>query len=69
MIVITSAVTATITMTLIGIMRTRKLQCSVCGTKPALFRVPENMRHAFFGGWTCKNCGNELDGRGDLKLG
>jgi hypothetical protein len=39
-------------------------KCSDCGTPPPLMRRPANRRQMLWGGWTCANCGAELDRAG-----
>ena len=38
--------------------------CAVCGQALPLVRRPRNRRQVLWGGWTCPNCGTELDRRG-----
>ena len=38
--------------------------CPECGQKPSRFRWPSNGRQAVRGGWTCRNCGTEMDRKG-----
>jgi hypothetical protein len=35
--------------------------CEQCGTRMPAVRVPANGRQALWGGWTCPECGLELD--------
>ena len=35
--------------------------CSQCGTPMPMIRKPANWRQAMWGGWTCAECGLELD--------
>jgi ribosomal protein L37E len=35
--------------------------CTQCGTPAPLVRVPANRKQALWGGWTCAECGFELD--------
>lgn len=35
--------------------------CPKCATKLPMVRKPKNKDQAMFGGWTCKNCGIEID--------
>ena len=35
--------------------------CPKCATKLPMLRKPKNKDQAMFGGWTCKNCGIEID--------
>lgn len=39
--------------------RTRR--CPKCDTVLPKFRKPRNKRQRLWGGWTCPNCGTELD--------
>ena len=41
--------------------------CPNCLTPVPRYRKPTSLRQAFFGGWTCENCGTEMDRKG-LKL-
>jgi hypothetical protein len=41
-----------------------RLKCEECGTPAPAVRKPKNRRQTLWGGWTCKNCGTELDRRG-----
>jgi hypothetical protein len=36
-------------------------ECRQCGTAAPVVRKPANMRQAMWGGWTCAECGLELD--------
>ena len=38
--------------------------CPNCGTKQPAQRKPTSFRQAIFGGWTCTNCGTEIDRHG-----
>lgn len=38
--------------------------CSKCHAEMPVVRMPKNMRQALWGGWTCSNCGCELDRKG-----
>jgi hypothetical protein len=40
--------------------------CPVCGQALPLIHQPVNQRQAHYGGWTCGNCGSEIDWRGRL---
>jgi hypothetical protein len=42
--------------------------CENCGHKLPLWRAPKNRQQLFFGGWTCRNCGCEVDARGRLRV-
>lgn len=35
--------------------------CPNCGTPVPMFRHPNSLRQAAWGGWTCVNCGTEMD--------
>jgi ribosomal protein L37AE/L43A len=39
--------------------------CPNCGMPVPLFRTPTSLRQAFQGGWTCSNCGTEIDKEGN----
>ncbi len=39
-------------------------KCPECGTPAPRFRQPANHRQALWGGWTCLECGCEVDRRG-----
>jgi len=41
-------------------------KCAVCKKPLPFFRIPENKRELLWGGWTCENCGSELDRKGNL---
>lgn len=36
-------------------------KCSRCQTSMPSVRVPKSFRQAMWGGWTCPNCGCEID--------
>ncbi len=38
--------------------------CERCGTEMPMFRKPKNMKQGLWGGYTCPNCGADLDARG-----
>ena len=38
--------------------------CPTCGTQQPAYRKPTSFRQAMWGGWTCTNCGTELDRNG-----
>lgn len=50
-----------------AIVKQRKLQCPVCGTKAPIARAPKNIDQALRGGWTCSTCGADMDRNGHLK--
>jgi transposase-like protein len=35
--------------------------CPKCGAEQPILRMPKSTREIFKGGWTCKNCGCEMD--------
>jgi endogenous inhibitor of DNA gyrase (YacG/DUF329 family) len=39
--------------------------CPNCGTPVPRFRQPTSFRQAMWGGWTCAECGTEMNRRGD----
>lgn len=38
--------------------------CPTCGTKQPAQRKPTSLRQLMWGGWTCANCGTEMDREG-----
>lgn len=40
--------------------------CSKCGHHLPQIRRPKNLRQVLWGGWTCPNCGTELDKSGNI---
>jgi hypothetical protein len=38
--------------------------CPVCRADVPAFRTPTSVRQALWGGWTCENCGTELNRQG-----
>ena len=38
--------------------------CPNCGTAVPQFRHPTSWRQALWGGWTCSDCGTEMDRKG-----
>ena len=48
---------------LIGLFQSAK-KCPECGESVPKFRKPANRRQALWGGWTCSQCGCEMDRRG-----
>jgi len=38
--------------------------CPTCATEQPLWRKPNAFRQLMFGGWTCPNCGTEIDRHG-----
>lgn len=41
-----------------------RVQCPQCGEKTPFARIPNSLRQAFWGGWTCGKCGCEMDRKG-----
>jgi hypothetical protein len=39
-------------------------QCPRCAVALPQFRAPRSLRQAFYGGWSCSNCGCEVDRSG-----
>ena len=39
--------------------------CPECGTPVPMYRRPTSMRQALWGGWTCEECGTEMDRYGE----
>jgi hypothetical protein len=44
-----------------GLNLKRGLKCPSCHAPLPMVRRPQNLNQALWGGWTCKNCGNEFD--------
>jgi hypothetical protein len=40
------------------------VDCPKCGTRQPTWRKPNSFRQTLLGGWTCANCGTEIDRRG-----
>jgi len=38
--------------------------CPHCQTPVPRYRTPTSLRQAVWGGWTCENCGTEMDRHG-----
>jgi len=47
--------------TMVFMAREPRRSCPKCGILLPKFRVPKNQRQFLQGGWTCPNCGTELD--------
>jgi DNA-directed RNA polymerase subunit RPC12/RpoP len=39
----------------------RPISCPRCNTPLSMIRRPQNIRQTLWGGWTCSNCGTEVD--------
>lgn len=39
-------------------------KCPTCATQQPALRKPASLRQIFWGGWTCANCGTEIDRHG-----
>ena len=37
------------------------VKCPECDNPFPTFRIPKNFQQAMWGGWTCKQCGEEFD--------
>ena len=37
-----------------------KRKCPYCGNSLPRWRIPENSKQLYWGGWTCENCGREV---------
>jgi hypothetical protein len=44
---------------------TKPAACKKCGTPPPFIRKPASLQQALWGGWTCEECGYELDKWGE----
>ena len=42
-----------------------KVSCPQCGEKMSQVRKPANISQALWGGWTCGECGTEMDKYGE----
>lgn len=42
------------------------VKCPACATQQPGLRIPNSLRQTFWGGWTCANCGTEIDRRGHV---
>ena len=40
--------------------------CPKCGTPVPGVRTPTSLRQALWGGWTCAECGTEMDRKGEV---
>jgi endogenous inhibitor of DNA gyrase (YacG/DUF329 family) len=40
------------------------VKCPACATQQPLWRRPASFRQMMWGGWTCPNCGTEMDRNG-----
>jgi hypothetical protein len=40
-------------------------KCPTCATQQPVWRMPTSSRQALFGGWTCPQCGTEIDRKGE----
>jgi hypothetical protein len=51
----------------LGLLSTTTLpapKCPTCGTQQPPIRTPKSFRQLVWGGWTCANCGTEIDRHG-----
>lgn len=39
----------------------KRTHCPTCNQKQPIMRKPANQQQMLFGGYTCKNCGTEMD--------
>lgn len=68
-VIITVAVTMAIMFVLAAKMRSdvnERGGCLECGLPVPMFRRPSSFRQFLWGGWTCSNCGTEMDRQGRL---
>lgn len=42
------------------------VKCPTCATRQPGLRIPNSLRQTFLGGWTCANCGTEIDRHGHV---
>jgi len=64
---VVGGVVAVIAVIMMSYFAWRKVQCPNCGTKPPLYRMPKNWQQLLWGGWTCSECGAEMNRQGKLK--
>lgn len=43
-----------------------RVNCPRCFTEMPSLRIPTSLKQTMWGGWSCKNCGSELDKYGSL---
>ena len=48
-------------------MRPLNPDCPGCGKQLPTFRKPTSLRQLLFGGWTCQECGAEVNARGKAR--
>jgi hypothetical protein len=51
---------------LVYVLAKGRAKCSECGEPMPRVRKPANRQQMLWGGWTCPECGAELDRRGNL---
>src|SRR5262245_42396 len=71
LVVVTVVVATVMPLLLIWIVRRmgypigEAIHCSRCGAEMPMFRKPSSMKQGLLGGYNCRNCGAELDARGN----
>ncbi len=63
---IIGSISAAIIIIMMTIIR-KPIKCPNCDAKQPKFRKPTSFRQAMMGGFTCQNCGAEMDARGRLR--
>lgn len=68
MVILFSIALTIVVLTVIAFKMTKEVNdrggCPTCGTPVPMYRQPSSIRQAFWGGWTCEECGTEMDRRG-----
>lgn len=59
-------ITAAIVIVVMTILR-KRIKCPKCDTEQPKMRKPTSFHQAMMGGFTCQNCGAEMDARGRLR--
>jgi uncharacterized protein (DUF983 family) len=44
----------------------KKVKCPNCDNSINYFRIPKNFKQFLWGGYTCENCGTEIDKYGKI---
>jgi len=63
-IVVVGGIAGGVTVVTMNDLASRKLRCSSCGTPPPQFRRPKRWHQFLWGGWTCPECGSEMERHG-----
>lgn len=60
-LIVVALVVGTVRRNRLGINLSANNACPRCATPVPMIRTPKNLRQALWGGWTCTQCGCELD--------